>query len=169
MPLKSKRKRGRPRLPRGEGKRHPLNMRTTKDVRDRLEAVATESGRSLAQEVEFRVQKSFSNELTYQVLMENIYEEFGGKGIYYLMKLLAQALTISEEQTGKSWQSDADTCALVEAVFNSILKRYGPESVRPTKPADPQQSENIAAVLVVVEGSKTRTQLDEDRKRKLED
>ncbi len=170
MPLKSKRKRGRPRLPRGEGKRHPLNMRTTKDVRDRLEAAATESGRSLAQEVEFRLQESFSNELTYQVFMGNIYEQFGGKGIYYLMKLLALAMATSERETGKSWQDDADTCALVEAVFNSVLSRYVPESVRPTKPADPQQSKNIAAVLVGgLEGSRTRAQLDEDRKRKLED
>ena len=170
MTLKSKKKRGRPALPPGEGKRYPLNMRTTKDVRDQLKAAAAASGRSLVQEVEFRLQKSFSNELTYQGFMESIYEQFEGKGIYHLMKLLARALAISERETGKSWLDDADTCALVQAVFNSILSRYGPElSVRPTKPADSQLSENIAAVLVGTGGSKTRLQLDEDRKRKLED
>ena len=52
-------KRGRPPLPPGEGKRHPLNMRTTKALRDRLEAASKESGRSLVQEVEFRVEQSF--------------------------------------------------------------------------------------------------------------
>jgi uncharacterized protein (DUF1778 family) len=41
------------------GKRYPLNMRTTKAVRDRLEAAARASGRSLTQEVEFRLEQSF--------------------------------------------------------------------------------------------------------------
>lgn len=48
---------GRPR--KAEIKRHPLNMRTTKDVRERLEAAAGAAGRSLAQEVEFRLERSF--------------------------------------------------------------------------------------------------------------
>ena len=113
MSLKSKKKRGRPPLPRGEGKRHPLNMRTTKEIRDRLEAAATASGRSLAQEVEFRLEAWFSNEkkneLTHQVLMDNIYEQFGGIHIYSLMKLLAGALRLIEEQTKKSWLNDSET------------------------------------------------------------
>ena len=41
------------------GKRYPLNMRTTKAVRDRLEAAARANGRSLTQEVEFRLEQSF--------------------------------------------------------------------------------------------------------------
>jgi TraY domain len=44
------------------GKRYPLNMRTTKETRDRLEAAAAASGRSLAQEVEHRLEQSFSGE-----------------------------------------------------------------------------------------------------------
>ncbi len=59
MPKKTKRKRGRPALPPEKGKRYPLNMRTTKVLRDSLEAAAIESGRSLAQEVEFRLEQSF--------------------------------------------------------------------------------------------------------------
>jgi hypothetical protein len=39
-------------------KRYPLNMRTTKSVRDRLENAAAKSGRSLAQEVERRLERS---------------------------------------------------------------------------------------------------------------
>jgi hypothetical protein len=42
------------------GKRHPLNMRTTEDVRRKLEAAAEHSGRSLAQEVEARLEQSFN-------------------------------------------------------------------------------------------------------------
>jgi predicted HicB family RNase H-like nuclease len=51
MPPKSKRV-----LP---GKRYPLNMRTTKELRDKIEEAATASGRSLVQEVEFRLEGSF--------------------------------------------------------------------------------------------------------------
>ena len=41
-----------------EIKRHPLNMRTTKGVRERLERAAAKSGRSLTQEVERRLERS---------------------------------------------------------------------------------------------------------------
>jgi predicted HicB family RNase H-like nuclease len=54
MPPKSKRL-----LP---GKRYPLNMRTTKELRDKIEWAATVSGRSLVQEVEFRLERLFQQE-----------------------------------------------------------------------------------------------------------
>ena len=43
----------------GAGKRVPLNMRTTQDLRSKLDAAAAASGRSLAQEVELRLERSF--------------------------------------------------------------------------------------------------------------
>jgi Arc-like DNA binding domain len=53
-----------PRTTKGTGgrKRYPLNMRTTKETRDRLEAAAIASGRSLVQEVEARLERSFHQE-----------------------------------------------------------------------------------------------------------
>src|SRR5262249_42461893 len=54
MPPKSK-----PVLP---GKRYPLNMRTTKELRDKIGWAATVSGRSLVQEVESRLERSFQEE-----------------------------------------------------------------------------------------------------------
>jgi hypothetical protein len=44
------------------GKRYALSMRTTKEVRERLEAVATANGRSLAQEVEYLLEKALAPE-----------------------------------------------------------------------------------------------------------
>ena len=41
----------RAKLPPGEGKRVPLNMRTTRETREKLEKSAAGSGRSLAQEL----------------------------------------------------------------------------------------------------------------------
>lgn len=42
------------------GKRHPLNMRTTAEVRRKIEEAASASGLSLAQEVERRIERSFA-------------------------------------------------------------------------------------------------------------
>jgi hypothetical protein len=40
------------------GKRYPLNMRTTFEIRSKLEAAAAESGRSLAQEAESLIERA---------------------------------------------------------------------------------------------------------------
>jgi uncharacterized protein (DUF1778 family) len=45
-----------------EGKRYPLNMRTTKEMREKLERAARKSGRSLVGEVEYRLERSFDRE-----------------------------------------------------------------------------------------------------------
>ena len=52
-------RRGRPRLPAEEGKRYPIAIRTTKELKERLERASKASGRSLAQELEFRLEHSF--------------------------------------------------------------------------------------------------------------
>lgn len=52
----------RKKLPEGEGKRIPLGMRTTREMRAKLEAAAVQTGRSLAAEVEYRLERSFDRE-----------------------------------------------------------------------------------------------------------
>lgn len=54
--------RGRPRLPPDEGKRHAVGIRTTKQLKDLLQRAADSSGRSIAQEIEFRLENSFREE-----------------------------------------------------------------------------------------------------------
>jgi uncharacterized protein (DUF1778 family) len=46
----------------GKGKRYPLNTRTTAEVRALLMAAAKLSGRSMTQEVEHRLQRSFEDD-----------------------------------------------------------------------------------------------------------
>jgi hypothetical protein len=48
-----------PKVIEGAEKRHPLNMRTTKAVRERLEASARANGGSLMKDVEARIERSF--------------------------------------------------------------------------------------------------------------
>lgn len=47
----------------GSGKKLPLNMRTTAALRKKIEKAAGASGRSMVQEVEYRVEQSFSRDL----------------------------------------------------------------------------------------------------------
>lgn len=53
-------------------KLHPLNMRTTREMRAQLEAAATASGRSLTREVEHRLELSFHRESIVQEIAEEV-------------------------------------------------------------------------------------------------
>ena len=82
----------------GDGKRYPLNMRTTKETRERLEAAALANGRSMAQEVEVRLERSFSEE-----------RGFGGPEMRRLAYLMATAFATAGQlrAAGKTqWIAD---------------------------------------------------------------
>lgn len=66
---------GRPQLALGEGKRFPLNMRTTKVLRDRMVTASKASGRSLSQEVEYRLERSFLEQDFANLIRQIIREE----------------------------------------------------------------------------------------------
>jgi hypothetical protein len=55
------------------GKLYPLNMRTTFELRKRLEEEASQSGRSLASEVEYRLERSFDQEAVIDALRERLF------------------------------------------------------------------------------------------------
>ena len=58
-----KRKRlGRPMKPPTPGERTPLGLRVTAEVKQKLEEAAIQSGRSLSQEAELRLEQSFERE-----------------------------------------------------------------------------------------------------------
>ena len=56
-------------MPAGKGKRHSLTIRTTKELRESLEQAAEASGRSLAQEVELRLERSFDRDRMAEILV----------------------------------------------------------------------------------------------------
>ena len=64
-----------------EGKRYPLNMRTTKEMREKLERAARKSGRSLVGEVEYRLERSFDREEVVK-----LHAELWGRGLRPLRK-----------------------------------------------------------------------------------
>src|SRR4051812_35020269 len=57
-------------VPEGEGQRIPVMTRVTKEMRAKLEKAASDSGRSLGQEVEFRLNRDLAWEATKQNIDE---------------------------------------------------------------------------------------------------
>ena len=119
----TKRKRpGRP--PRGEyvDKRKTLSTRITSELRDRLDKSADESGRSLSQEIEFRLEQSFRDQ-------KALYREFGGQENYNIMRFLALIPHFAEAMTRQPWREDRETFRIVmkaiEATFETGIPKEG--------------------------------------------
>ena len=112
---KVKRKRGRPALPPEQGKRYPLNMRTTKTLRDSLSAAIRQSGRSLAQEVEHRLERSMHSD-------ETRFDEFGGETPYRLCQAFTGLAKCIEAKTGRSWAEDETTFAIAAHAWILVLR-----------------------------------------------
>ena len=91
-------------------------MRTTQTLRDRMEKAAAESGRSLAQEVEYRMERSFRDD-----------EVFGSIENRIIAQVLTNAAQGIELKTGQSWLEDWDTYLAVDQACRTILKLYGPK------------------------------------------
>jgi hypothetical protein len=65
------------------------------DLRSRLEKAAKKSGRSLTSEVGYRVERGFDYE-----------KLFGSEYTQILIRLIADAITLIERNTGKRWNED---------------------------------------------------------------
>jgi len=105
MPPKSKRV-----LP---GKRYPLNMRTTKELRDKIEEAAMASGRSLVQEVEFRLERSFRED-----------DAYGGPRLSPKLRMVVDS--IAALKTGGTWAETDRARADIAKVFVEMLAKEVP-------------------------------------------
>ena len=101
--------------PRGpfEGKRSTLTTRITVGTRKKLEDSARDAGRSLSQEIELRLDRSYAQE-------DELFARFGGKGQYRWLLLLAATLQMVEEVTGAKWDKDHLTKLLQNVGFEVL-------------------------------------------------
>ena len=113
------RKRGRPAETPGQIKRAPLNMRTTQAIRDRLEGAANQSGRSLVQEVEHRIERTFAKE-------DETVAAFGGAELHALFRMFGAAANLIEKRTGQAWATDRETFIAVEAAWKMLIVEVRP-------------------------------------------
>lgn len=102
------------------GKRFALNMRTTAELRRKLEEAARVAGRSLTQETEYRLERSFEVD-------KHISDMFGDRRTFALMQLMAQAIQISLGKNPTSfWLEDPRQFEMSVAAAAGVL-----EAVRP--------------------------------------
>lgn len=114
---RSKRKMGRPPLRPEDRKLPSMGFRPTRELRGQLEDAAAISGKSKTQEIEFRLERSFSD-------ADVRHAEFGGKAIYEFMKKLARIAQIVELRTEASFGDDAYTQAETISAMQSVLSAY---------------------------------------------
>jgi HPt (histidine-containing phosphotransfer) domain-containing protein len=95
-----------------KGKRFPLSLRTTKELHDKIAGEAKKSGRSLAQEVEHRLENSFvlQERMRDQSLIRELYEQriqSSSASIEELKEKLAQQRAVLSEvfnSSGQDWK-----------------------------------------------------------------
>jgi hypothetical protein len=113
MDKPAKRKPGRPSL----GKRGNFTFRVREGIRDRLIAAAKTSGVSVSEEIERRIEFTFSSAGV-------VAEMLGGAETARLMFTFALAVQEVERVTGKPWWKHAPTFQAVEVAIREILKVY---------------------------------------------
>ncbi len=102
-----KRRPGRPRKYPAEGKRQNLTFRLPEHTRKRLLEASLQSGRSLSEEIELRIEKSFDTpKLVGDVVRSTLASFFGGEHTAKLVQLTAVAIMLVERETGKKWTDD---------------------------------------------------------------
>jgi hypothetical protein len=100
-PEQPKRKRGRPPKYAGEGKRQNFSFRITEKMRERLIAAVKESGRSISEEIEFRLTRDLSWEETKGDIHAMLAEASAIKSAARVAAIRAAAIQILREIDGR--------------------------------------------------------------------
>lgn len=96
------------------GRRAPLGLRTTDELRTKLDEAASNSGRSLSQEVELRLERSFETEFLVTALV-------GGQAhSQILLRSIAKTIEGIEYMKGKKWTSDYETLVMCRNAVSRI-------------------------------------------------
>ncbi len=98
----------------------PLNMRTTQEIRERLEKAAADSGRSLVQEVETRLERSF--------LVEDHLTFVSGdpKTATFVREMLEAKRLIEVHQDKSAWD-DFECHEAMKTALNRLLAQQAPK------------------------------------------
>src|SRR4051794_14198992 len=107
--VSEERRRGRPSVPKEDKKRNNLTFRTRDDLRDLLSSSAEQAGRSVSEEIEFRLRRSYYED-------ERITELFGSRRNFELLKVIASLmqLPVNLRDRGADWLDDAYLFSQVE-------------------------------------------------------
>lgn len=106
-----------------EDKRKTLTTRITEETRTQLETFAKASGRSLSQEIEMRLERSFRDDAAQT---ERLYRDFGGRHNYMLAKALAKLANDIEDLSWTSWPDDEYAFSQFRAAVEVFLDALTP-------------------------------------------
>lgn len=119
--VEEKRARGRPAKAAGEKKVANLTFRVRPQMRDDLTAAAEASGRSVSEEVEYRLARSFDHE---DIISQFIRATFGRNANYMLVRIMAGVLSrLDAELGGDWWETDRGRVAAYIA-FDDLTKAW---------------------------------------------
>jgi hypothetical protein len=113
MDKPAKRKPGRPAL----GKRGNFTFRVRENLREQLIAAAESSNLSVSEEIERRLESSFTT-------IGVVAEMFGGPQNAKLLFTFAVAIQEVERATGKYWWADRSTCEALRGAVDAILRSH---------------------------------------------
>jgi hypothetical protein len=102
--------------PKRVDRRKTTSTRITPELRAKLDAAAEQSERSLAQEVEFRLERTFMTD-------EGRYLEFGDADTFQFCRLLAQMADMMTATNGKRWKDHPGWFMYVVGAWTEIVKR----------------------------------------------
>src|SRR3954469_22594066 len=108
--IEPKRKPGRP----PKGKRGNFTFRVTEKLREQLQNAAAEANLSVSEEIERRLDSSFSGKSLVEELL-------GGPETLRLLMTIGQGVRLVEETTGKKWTNDYETAVAAKIAARSII------------------------------------------------
>lgn len=159
-----------------KGKRYAMNMRTTAEVRQQLEAAASSSGRSLAQEIEFRIERSLLEERSMIEALELSY----GPELAGILLMLGEAMKDAGRTTGfmathtlegsQRWWDNAYAFSQAHEAALTVLDAMKPPGEPSPPPSSASESWGLSVASTVLEEAATgytRTDRTVERARRL--
>ena len=139
-----KRPRGRPPKYAGQGKRQNFSFRITEKMRERLIESVKESGRSLSEEIEFRINRDLGWEQTKSDINKLLAEAAAIRDAAYVHALLAAGLMILREIEGKPTRATVDLQTLL-AEADGIARGLRSGFIDDRAPPAPEQPRPMTA------------------------
>lgn len=106
-----------------EPKRAAFNTRLRKELKDTLQYAATKSGRSLSEEIEFRLEMSFVRD---KELFRVATCNFGGESTYALLLAISQMKDMLNAIYGTEWETDHAMFAQFKDAIIAFLENLAP-------------------------------------------
>ena len=101
-------------------KRAAISLRVTPSLREKSEFAAKAAGRSLTQEIEFRLEASFRDDA------RELLDPPGPRTVLFMRKLQA-VISLIESWTGKNWADDGATSTVVKRAIDKLIGEGMPE------------------------------------------